>query len=287
MPGKLRFNSRLSLLVPCLLASSALAECAVLTMTATSSHAATLASSQATLEFNNFSTNSLDIQTLTEANTSAIAESGSSTIANSQAEAYFIDELASSFNSSLSQAAGEGRNYLGLAESQTEVIGNFFVEAGQTFSFDFTANFDLNTSIDDPSFENANASGDLAFFLVDTHQPSNIYDYFVISGNLTTPGNDDFLNSQSSEHLVFNVNSSQTDFAGTQEFALTAVEGLLERDFEQPTSITLIQSTANSASVPVPESESTFGLLLFLGFMGARYRASKKLKLELNVPTKH
>ncbi len=286
MQGKLRFNSHFLLLAPRLVAGSALAELAVLTIATCSSHAATLASSQATLEFSNFNTNPLSTQTLVEANTSTNAEPGSSTIAEAQAEAYFIEELASSFNSSLSQTAGEGSNYLGIAESQAEVIGNFFIEAGQTFSFDFTANFDLNTSIDDSSFENASASGDLAFFLVDTQQPSNIYDYFIISGNLTTPGNNDFLNSQSSENLTFNINSSQTDFAGTEEFGSSAVEGLLESYFEQPTSITLIKSTANYASVPVPESNNTISLLLFLGFMGVRYRAWKKLNLGLNIPTK-
>lgn len=282
----LRFNSRFLLLVPRLVIGSALAELAVLTITACASHAATLASSQATLEFSNFSTSLQETQTLIEANTRANEELGSSTIANAQAEAYVIDELASSFNSSLSQATGEGSSYLGLAESQAEVIGNFFVEAGQTFSFDFTANFDLNTAIDDSAFENANASGDLAFFLVDTQQPSNIYDYFVISGNLTTPGNNDFLESESSDRLAFNVNSYQTDLAGTEELVSADVEGLLESHFEQPTSITLIKSTANYASVPVPESENAITLLLFLGFMGVSYTARKK-KLGLNIPTGH
>lgn len=276
MEKKSRFANRCSLFVSRLVIGTVLAEFATVGIITSPSQAASLALSEATVEFSNFSSSPLDTLASTSANTFAAAEPDSSAVAVAEAEALFVVEPPSAFNSTLSAVVGEGSNYSGLAESQAQIVGNFFVEANQSFAFDFTADFNLSTSVDEPTVESASATGDLGFFLVDTNEQTNIYDFFVVSGNLTTPGTNDFIYSKKSDNLTLSLNSYADDFEGPQESITVSVDGSLERSFDQPTAVTLIEAKVNQTSVPVPETESAIALLLFLGFMGNRYAAQKK-----------
>ena len=115
-------------------------------MVALPSQAATFASANGDLNLTNFSQSPVATDTITDTNTLAISKSG---IVNAfaQAEASFLIPPPVASTSSLSVAFGEGQDYLGLAQSQAQVIGNFIVDAEKTFSFDFDANLDLKTSI--------------------------------------------------------------------------------------------------------------------------------------------
>lgn len=218
----LGFAKRFLLLFAHISAGSVLAEAAVIT--ALPSHAASLGSSQATLDFSNFSQSPLSTST----------------------------------NLSLGEVVEAGSASSGLVPNEVQAVGNFFVEAGQSLSFDFKANFALGTSVDNLTTETANAQDAVGFFLVDSVTPSTIYDSFIVYGNLTTPGTNDFINLRKSDNVKFG-GSSSTDFEGTQEAASISGNGSLNRSFTDPTSLTLVQVGGDSSSIPVPTATNTLG----------------------------
>ena len=280
MVNKLGFAKRFLLLVTPLVTSSAIAQFAV-GIAASPSLAATLASSEASFNIDNFSHNPLDVFTLADTDTSTITTSAQVT-AEADAFATFINNPSESpyaSNSSFSRANGEGSNYyLGQAQSLAGVIGyNFLVGDGETFSFDFDGFLRLETSIDNLKSESANAAGELSFNLYDSTDSNNMMflDSFTISSNLTTPGDGDFLDSQVSNNITLTSDSEPTSFGGTQESASALVEGQFSRYFANSTDLTLIEVKTNEASVTVPEPSSTLGLLLFC-LIGVGYKVRRK-----------
>ncbi len=234
--------------------------------------AATLASSQATVNLNNFSHAPLDIFTLTNTNASTISSNGS-VKADANAQANFIaDPLGATQadNFSMSKTSGSGESYFGLAQSFAGIIGyNFIVGENERFSFDFQAALNLETSIDQARFERARADGKISLELYNTTDPLNWVplDFLTLSSNLATAGNGDFLTPQKSTSITFNPNetSFETSFGGSNEYAKASVLGSYSRTFDSLTSLTLIETKMNQASVkvPVPESSNQISLLLF------------------------
>jgi hypothetical protein len=157
--------------------------------------AATLATSESQVNLDNFSHTPLQIKTLTDTKTVTVVSDGQ-VAANAIADATFLPnpsaQMSQAHNISLSTARGEGDRYLGLAESLAAIIGyNFKVEAGETFSFDFDAILGLQTSIDYPQFEQANAEADILLTLYASNNSSNladmqVLDFLSLSGELTT-----------------------------------------------------------------------------------------------------
>ncbi len=257
----------LLLLTPCI-ASSILA--------ASPSQAATLARSEGVLEFTRFSQSPSGTGTATNTNTVTIANNGMVN-AFANAEATFIVAPPTASNSSLSQAFGEGRNYLGLAESEATVIGNFDVDANTPFSFDFTSSLNLETSIDNPQAENARAAGDISLALLDTASNSTI-DFFSLMGNLTTPGDDDFIVYQKSNNIALNNPLTTHDIGGNQEFARVSVQGSLQRYFDSKTSLSLIEVKRNQARVTAPEPSTCVALLFSCSVIGVASKGRRKEK---------
>ncbi len=252
-----------------------------------------LASSEATVEIDNFSDNPQDIRTLADTNTVTFASSGS-VIAQADANAIANfdpnnpPKLISNF--SFSKTSGEGSSYSGLAQSQAGVIAyNFFVGDGKPFSFDFNAVLGLNTSIDNPQSESASAAGGLSFNLYDSTDSNNLklLDSLTISGNLITPGDGDYLDSQVSNNITLTSNLKNISFGGIQEAASASVQGQFSRDFANPTYLSLIEVKANQASVAVPESSNPLALFFF-GSIGVGLRVRSKLtrKPKLTSTTK-
>jgi hypothetical protein len=281
MVNQLGFTKRFLVLITPIVTSSALTPL-VLSIAASPSLAATLASSKARFDIDDFSHNPLGIQSLTAAKSLAIATSGQVTaeskvfatiVVNPSPQSTFID------NSSFSRAKGNGSNYFGLADSLTEVIGyNFLVGEGETFSFDFKGFLDLETSIDAPQTENASAAGTLSLQLYDSTNWDNWIplDSFGLSGALTTPGNGDFLrfNNSASISLDPSRTSFDTSFGERKEFANASVRGDFSRTFNSLTSLTLVEAKSNQASVAVPEPSSTLATLgLCLAGLGYRFRS--------------
>ncbi len=224
------------------------------------SQAATFASASGDLNLTNFSQSPVATDAITDTNTLAISKSGIVT-AFAQAEASFLIPPPVASTSSLSVAFGEDQDYLGLAQSQAQVIGKYIVDAGKTFSFNFDAYLNLNTSIDEPTSESANARGDVLFALLDTNYPSQI-DFFGLFGNINTPGDKDFVASQSSQNVTLNNVSSNSSFGKNKEFLQTSISGLFKHQYTDATNLTLIKFTRNESQVSAPEPGSNLALLL-------------------------
>lgn len=228
--------------------------------------AATLASSEAKLQIDKFNQVPSDIRVITDAKTYSLAINGQVTT-NANANAAFIANLFEpyAYNESLSTAYGNGNSYLGLARSAAGIIGyNFVVGSGETFSFDFTGLLNLETSIDNPSFESASASGNVSFQLYDSISHSLI-DFFSVGGNLDTVGNNDFLGYGKSSSINLNTQGTSfvNSFGGIQESAKASFKGNYSRTFDRLTYLTLVEVKTNQVSVKAPEPSTTLALLFF------------------------
>lgn len=222
--------------------------------------AATFAFSNSEVEFTNFSQAPSNVRTFTDTD-ALVIENGGIIRAIPQAEAVFLIEPAEAFNSSLSEAFGESEDYLGFAESEASVIGNFDIEANTNFSFDFSGDLELSTSIENPPKENARASGDISFELVDT-QNNHVLEFFDVIGNITTEGDHDFVRLNQSDNVILSDIVTEPDFGGLQEFMRVSIEGSLERHFADETTVALVEVKRNRARVTAPEPSASLALLL-------------------------
>ncbi|NEU76877.1 hypothetical protein PI95_031360 [Hassallia byssoidea VB512170] len=284
----LGFTQRFFLLVTPLIATSSLVT--------SPSQAATLALSQGEFYLKNFSLDPEVTATVNNANTSTIANDGEVSATNN-ANIDFILEPPKVINKSLSQAFGENKNYLGLANADGKVLGNFFVDAGESFSVDFTAFLDLETSRDEPA-ENAKASADISFLLFDTTDiaEQNLLDDFFtqllsdttpnikktpldflsLTANVNSFNDKDFITSQKSENFTLSNQDTQFNFGGNAEFATALFEGSLKRSFATPTNLTFIQVRRSQVKVSVPEPSTSPALL----FLSALVAVATKAKLK-------
>lgn len=225
--------------------------------------AATLAYSAADFLLNSFSHIPTGTTTEVNVNTFTNAEPGSSINTSAEAFAIFLNQNPLAYNSSLSMGIGEGNNYLGTADSKAKVVGNFLVGQNQSFKFDFFGNLDLKTSIDTFGGESANAAGNIYFLVLDTTNSQNIsaLDYFLLSGNLSTPGGADYLFAKKSSRVKINNFSKQKDFIGQEESAVGSVAGAYQRYFKQPTTLTVIEVKDNKTKQQAESWVSQFNTL--------------------------
>lgn len=257
-----------------------------LALTTLPASAATLASSEARVNLDNFSHTPTDILTLTDTRTTAIALNGDVT-ADATAEAVFTADpfgTTEANNYSWSQAEGKGRRYLGVAESFAAIIGyDFIVDAGDTFDFDFMGFLDLETSIDNLPGEYATAEGMVSLELYDTTNPGNwlLLDSFELSGILDTLGESDDLDYLVSENFSLNPSNTalNTDFGGQEELAEAVIDGSYSKTFDSLTKLMLVEAKINQAQVQaVPESSSLLGLLvLALLCLGYRFKLTGRV----------
>lgn len=247
-------------------------------LVSTPSLAATIGSSEATVNINNFSHNPDDVLTLSDTFTDTFATNGQVNT-DVDAVANFFTKAPSANNSSFSRVDGNGSEYFGSAESIAGVIGyDFSLKPGETFSFDFDAALNLATSIDNPQLEAANAQGTITFKLYDTTNQDNWLDldYFTLSGNLTSSGNNDYLNYDNSDSISLNQSGIiDNHFGGERESANASVQGSFSRTFDNSINLTLVEVKNNQASVSVPEPSSFLGLLLGVISMG--YKITSKV----------
>lgn len=288
---KLRLTNHLLCFITPILSGSVL--------TTLPSLAATLASSEATVNIGHFSHNPWEVRTLTDANTFTLAPSSGSVTAQADANAtanFDPNDLPEGFsNFSLSRTSGQGSTYLGQAQSLAAVIGyDFLVEKGETFYFDFDAFLNLETSIDKPQFEAASAAGELSFELRDSTNGS-VLDYFALAGNLTTPGVSDFIDFEKSTNITFNPTKTflNKSFGGTQEVANASVNGRFSRSFNSLTYLTLVEVKTNEATVKAPESSSIIALLFFCligvgyGVRGKAFGTRSKITQQHQLTSTH
>jgi hypothetical protein len=216
------------------------------------SFAATTANSGALVNIDHFSHNPSDVTSLTDTNTLTIATNGN-VGADANAEASFLvapsTPVTQAYNTSFSTVNGDGNNYFGQADSFAGLIGyDFTIGAGETFSFNFNTVLGLETSVDNPSFEIANAAGDISFVLFESSDLSNPLDFFTLSGNLASQTGNDYINSQNSASISLISNDTQSSFGGSQESAFASIQGLFSRTFYSLTHLTLIEGKVNQVS---------------------------------------
>ncbi len=238
------------------------------------SKAATFGYSNSEAEFYNFSDIPSNVATSTDTYTFTDGNGGS-VVAESQADAEFFQLLPLAFNSNLSVAYGENQDYLGLAESQSEIISNFDIEAGTNFYFDFWTFLDLETSIDNPPAENARASGDISFFLFDIDN-NTVLDYFSFAGNLVTEGDNDFVAFEKSDNVNVRQAEADGDSGGKEEFLIAYVEGSVDRYFASETNVALIEVKQNRVRVTAPEPSISLALLVSSGVIGVVLKRRRK-----------
>lgn len=235
--------------------------------TATPSQAATYASSEAGFQLQNFSVSPLNVETFTNTSTEAISFNNQGQVnADALANANFssLPKSSETFanNISLTQAAGQGKNYFGIAESLASAKGyDFQVAPGGIFSFNFMGFLSLQTSVDNPSTENAGASGLIEVLLYDQENGS-LLDSLSIKGNVANPSNLNYLTYNKSENFSFVPKSTSFNrqFTSINNDALALVTGYYSRKFTAGANLSLFEVKSNRASVTVPEYNSTLAL---------------------------
>jgi hypothetical protein len=291
MKTKLTIAQNLLSIAAPILASSVLA--------ASPSMAGTFASAEAKVFIENFSQTPNDIGTSTQTNTVAVvptssdANSGneqnvlSSSISNAadaRAEAnaiFFADNPAFAANSILSNAFGEGQNFFGLAQSEASVLGRFFLapepDGTESFSFDFTAFFDLETS-----GVQSKAVADISFLVLGGTDPNHanqtVFDFFSVSGELKTTGEDDIFSVEASDNFTLNTFLPSGEFGLDleEESASVVAIGSYERVFRRPTYLTLVETKRTEVTVQAPEPTSILGLLAFSGLLSLTCRSKRR-----------
>jgi hypothetical protein len=252
--------------------------------------AATSALSYGDFFLTNLSQSFSTVNSNNQADTSAHADGGTATVYNN-AVVETDDTVVSTF--ATSSASGENRDYFGFAETNATIVGNFLINAGNTFSFNFTSALDLETLINaSQNIENVSVLREVSFFLYDTSDipKQTLPDYlanllsnpdsigkkplvfFSLSASLNTSGNDNFLTSKKNENVTITSELKDSNFAGSQKFASTFVRGSVKRSFKNQANITLIVFRKGQARVAAPEPSPTLTL------------SSTKPKL-LSVPT--
>ncbi len=196
------------------------------------------------------------------------------------------------FTSAVSVALGESKDYLGLANTNAKLWINFDVDGGENLSFDFTADLQLATTIDESPVENASTSGSLKFFLLDTtaipkaniptfleglfsnnNIPEQTLESFFLSGSLNTLGNNDSLDIQNSNNVIYtSVPSSRLVNGGTLELATASVAGSVNRSFESKSNVTLFVSRKTQVTVKAPEPSTSLALILLAGLVAVATR---------------
>ena len=265
MNTKHKLIQALILVAAPVLASSALA--------VSPSRAATFASSTAEFEFENFSQPPSGTLSFADTNTFSFEENGIAE-ATADAKAIFLQSSEGGASFNFTEAFGDNQEYLAFAESESELIGYFEIEADNSFSFDFTADLELVTSIENPP-ENARAGGEI-FFLIFDIDNNSVLEFFNLTGNLTTEGDNDFVALQASNNINFNQESVNPNFGGLEESLEVSVGGSYQRVFTNDTNLALIQSKRNRVLVTAPEPSASLALLLSSGVIGAIVKFRKR-----------
>jgi hypothetical protein len=263
------------------------------TLSAAPTQAATLASAFGDLHFTNFSKNFATVDSDNDADTSGSADGGLATVFN---QAVVETDDAEAWTYATSEVTGESRNYSASAQTLSTIVGNFLVDAGNVFSFNFQSFLDMESVIDEPSFEKASSITDISFSLYDTSDISesalpgfldnllsnptsikkNPLAFFSLAGNLNNPGKDDFLTSKKSDNIIFKIEDSDFNFGGNYEFASAFFAGSFQHRFNTKANLTLVASRRTEARVAAPEPGATMALLALPVLMGAASKGRSK-----------
>jgi len=144
---------------------------------------AIIAGYAAAVTIDNFSHRPNETGTVTNTYTQTTANSGS-VISEDPADTVFISNshelLAANF--SQSKVQGDGNNYSSLAQTQAAAIGDFNIDAAETFSFNFPTVLVLLTSVDNRQSERVSARDSRYFGLINTVTNIRLESFQLASG---------------------------------------------------------------------------------------------------------
>lgn len=233
------------------------------------SSAAIIAGSAAAVIIDNFSHRPTEIGTFTNTYTQTLANSGS-VISEATADAVFISNCHELLAANLSQSKvqGGGNNYSGLAQSQAAVIGDFDIDAEDTFSFNFQTVLALLTSVDNRQAERGSARGSISFLLINT-VTNILLDSFQLASGLDSSSGF-YLNLSASNS--FNPTAINFNFMAQESAATTLLytAGVYSRTFDTATNLRLVEVKNNIAEAeaePIPEPSTILGTAMFLGWL--------------------
>jgi hypothetical protein len=241
------------------------------------SSAAIIAGSAAAVSIDNFSHRPKGNGTFTNTYTQTTANNGL-VISEAMAEAVFIsnaDGLLTAIQSA-SIVQGDGNYYSGLAQSQAIVLGDFDIDAAETFSFNLQTVLELVTLVDNPEYERATGMGSISFLLINT-VTNILFDSFQIASGLDSSSGH-YLNlfpSNSFNPTAINFNLIAE---GSQVKSRLDTSGVYSRTFDSATSLRLVEVNNNIAEAEaVPEPSTLLGTAIFLGLFVRRRKLSNKL----------
>jgi hypothetical protein len=241
------------------------------------STAAIIAGSAAEVTINNFSHRPKGNGTFTNTYTETTANNGL-VISEAMAEAVFKsnEDGLWTVNQSQSQVQGDGNNYSGLAQSQGIVLGDFDIDAAETFSFNFHTVLALLTSLDNREYERATGMGSISFLLINT-VTNILFDSFQIASGLDSSSGHYFKFSPSNSFNPTAINFNLIA-EGSQVESLLYTSGVYSRTFDSATSLRLVEVNNNIAEAEaVPEPSTLLGTAIFLGLFVRRQKLSNKL----------
>ncbi|WP_254565265.1 hypothetical protein [Oscillatoria sp. HE19RPO] len=212
-----------------------------------------------------------------------------SVFSQSLADALFLTEFSAfGYNNTVSQAGGTGQEYRGIAQSEAKLVGNFFVNPAETFSFNFDTSFNLFAGIDNPEGERSTASANISFLLLGSNEAdftnASILDSFSVSGHLDTgayEGGMPFYFEKTDSFHFYDANA----FAIYDQPGLNHEEGSLfvtggfQRSFDRPLHLSLLEVKNTEVTVKAPEPSILLALIVFGGLTGPIFkRRSQKIK---------
>ena len=214
----------------------------------------------------------------------AVAVSGSDNAkATADATAYVRFEANSDsafLNTAItSKASGSGNNYFGFGESSSFAVGDFFIDASQTLSFDFQVSLDASNKLDSLNGSSISTFSGVNFFVLDNSTDNVVGAFRAISNidtNLAEGAGNDASFSQTSSNVILSDITSNASFGGNQEFAELSLQGSFTHTFNSATQVRLEVETLNRSCVQAPQTddpctrvpEPDNAIALILSFLG-------------------
>ncbi|NET30943.1 MAG: hypothetical protein F6K19_02925 [Cyanothece sp. SIO1E1] len=162
------------------------------------------------------------------------------------ADATFINDPTFTDLFTENTAVGEDGAFKVKSKSKTEVVASFEVTAGQAFSFDFTADLDLEArEIEDPDAEYSKARSKTTFLVLDVSkgvENPKLLDFFGFKGRLISSEEIGKLKSGSSGNVSF-TSFGETDIDGDNgiDFVNGFVTGSYQRTFNRDTQLAVVE----------------------------------------------
>lgn len=240
--------------------------------------AATFSSSEAFVFLSNFSTPAQNPSVKSKTKTISVSRNNPN-IAKAEAEGstIFITDSDDDFLSVdlYTEAYGEGNSFFALGESSSFAVGNFSINANQTFSFDFS--LALFNQANSPLDSSKSSLSGVQFFLVDDRTNYILGDFSAnnnLSTNLVEYIDNDFILLDSDD--VFRDTYQSEDFEEDIESVDLFLSGSFERFFDMDTQIRLEVATFSQSCVQVPLTnypchkvpEPNNTVTLLFGFLG-------------------